>query len=75
MHSQVNLVEERWSGCHASWVTLEVLDCNGEAFRRKYMEPTGDPALAWALKEAETSSINARKGISLKTITVKVQET
>ena len=27
----------------SSWVTLQVLVWNGENFRRKYMEHTGDP--------------------------------
>ena len=43
MHCLVTVVEGKGAGCHASWVTLETLDCNSVNFRRKYMEHTGDP--------------------------------
>ena len=32
MHCLVTLVEGRGAGCHASWVTLQALVCNGVSF-------------------------------------------
>ena len=43
MHYLVTLVEGKGVRRPSSWVTLQVLGCNGEKFRRKYMEHTGDP--------------------------------
>jgi len=43
VHCLVTLVEGKRVGCHASWLTLQALDCNGVNFRRKYMDHTGDP--------------------------------
>jgi hypothetical protein len=39
----VTLVEGKGVRRPSSWITLEVLVCNGENFQRKYMDHTGDP--------------------------------
>ncbi len=39
----MTLVEGKGVRRPSSWITLEVLVCNGENFQRKYMDHTGDP--------------------------------
>jgi hypothetical protein len=71
VHYLVTLVEGKGARRPSSWVTLQVLVCNGENFQRKYMEHTGSPGReihpgAWSLglKTITQVFFSPREGIN-----------